>query len=380
MKGREKSNKKMNRKMNKKMNKKTVTVFNIITVCVIALLIAGLFLLQSYKKSGYVYEGEYVYADKNGRDRMMLRIKYVPEKDALSIDLTEIYKQILFEESDNPCNYDDIVTYADFKLYMSDMDASLVADDPNLKVSLYEYKLKFDKKGVTLFRTLGVMSSYIGDDEMYFYKNGWLNYLTAEFIQMIFIAIMLIQVVVCIIVNAKMHKKKTTEIDDTFYGKFTIDEMIYINDGFKGMEDYFEKNVLDREVEFSVYYSKVCDKAIERPEYKISMVDNSDFGKRKKVKQIEILDSDGNRSEYVVLNRNDEYILKQRGGDMTIAVYKLRKILSIVLILGFMAVTFGGCRQSVNDKYSVMGRIVSIEGNVLRINRTSPDEYSSKGE
>ena len=384
MKGREKSNKKMNRKMNKKMNKKTVTVFNIITVCVIALLIAGLFLLQSYKKSGYAYEGEYVYVEKDGKERMILRIEYVREKDVLYIDMTEIYHMTLFEESDNPCNYNEIITYPDLILTMSDMDAFLAEDEENLDVLTYpyEYKLEFDKKGVTLFKLPNVSLSYIGNNEMYFYKNGWLNHLTAEFIQMIFAVIILIQLTICIIVNAKNHKKKTTEIDESFYGKFVIGEMIYINDGFKGMEDYFEKNVLDRDAEFSLYHSKICDKEIQRPEYKLSIVDDSDFrwGKGKKVKQIEILDSDGNESEYVVIGRNDEYILKQRGGDMTVAVYKLRKILSVMLIFGFMAVTIGGCRQLVNDKYTVMGRIVSIEDNVLRINRAVPEEYSSVGE
>lgn len=356
-------------------NNKSFSVFNIITVCVIVLLFAGLFLLEEYKKSGYVYEGEYVYAKDDVRQ--VINVEFEPESEVLLINLTEIIRAP-YEYKGETYYYDGVVTHSNLELPLADMDAALKYREENVNMWTYEMLVEFDKKGLTMIRETDPALSFIGDSELYFYKNGWLYSMTAEIAQLVIIAVIMVHIVVCVILNVSKYKKYISQVDESFYDKFTIGEMIYINDSFKGMEDYFEKNILDSPVEFSVYKSKIREKETERPEYKVSMVSEPYFtpGKNTTVKQIEIFDSEGNKSEYVVLHRKGRYILKQGGENMTIAVYKLKKVLSVILILGLVGITFGGCRQEINDKYNVTGRIVSIENDVLRLNMAFPEIYS----
>ncbi len=361
---------------NRGKNNKSLILFNIVSVCLIVLLVAGLFLLEKYKKSGYAYEGEYVYAKDD--ERKMINIEFEPERDVLLINLTEINKIPCFEYEGKE-HYYDLIMQTDHELPMSDMSAVLKPiNDTFNSMYMLELTLEFDKKGVTLFRDTIPEASLISSNQYYFYKNGWLYSTTAEIVQLVIIAVLMVHIMVCAIINIRKYKKYISQVDESFYDKFTIGEMIYINDSFKGMEDYFENNIMDSPVEFSVYNSKIREKEIERPEYKVSMVNEPYFtrGKNTTVKQIEIFDNEGKKSEYVVLHRKGRYILKQGDENMTIAVYKLIKVMSVVLILGLVGITLGGCRQEVSDKYKVTGRIVSIENNVIRLNMAMPDLYS----
>lgn len=361
---------------NGKRRKKPFPVFNIVIISIIVLLVAGLFLLEKYKSSGYVYEGEYLYAEDNRH--IVLNVEYNKRFDELLIDMIDIYRTNMSDES---YYYDMIDTEMNLQLSMSDMDAALLDVDDGKTESFryYDYFVKFDKKGLTLTTKTNPMMSYFSEREYYFYKNGWLNYVNAEIIQLSLIAGILVFIVICIAVNLKKRKKSETEVSADFYDKFTLSEIVYLHDSFAGMEDYFDNNVLDAVVELDRKYCKIIEKEIHNPQYRVSMVNEACFtkGKNQNTKQIEILDENKNPSEYVVLHKKDKYILKHRVEDMTVAIYKLKRILSVVLVLGLVGVTFGGCKQEVKDEYRVMGRIVSIEDDVLRLNMAVPTKYSS---
>ena len=102
-----------------KKNIKAFPILNTVIVCVIVLLMAGLFLLERYKRSGYVYEGEYLYYTDDRH--MIIDVEYSPDRDVLYIDFTDIYRAEIYDNA-----YCDIVsTEKNLELPMSDMDAAL---------------------------------------------------------------------------------------------------------------------------------------------------------------------------------------------------------------------------------------------------------------
>lgn len=366
---------------NKRKIRKTIPVFNIVIISIIVLLVAGLFLLEKYKLSGYVYEGEYLYS-KDER-YMIIDVEYNQRNDELLIDIADIYRAEII--GDEYC-MDVINTEEDLVLSMSDMDAALYDIDDFTKhenigyFDLFDEYVQFDKRGLTLTVKSKPIASYIDESGYYFYKNGWLNYINAEIAQVVFIAGILVSAVICTVINCKKRKRFETQVTEENYDKFTVSEVIYLHDSFKGMEEYFENNVLDSVVELDEKYCKILEKEINNPKYKVSMVKESYLKKssNNNTKQIEILDENGNLTEYVVSHRKEQYILKHRVENMTLAIYKLKRIVSLVIILGLVGLTFSGCRQSVKYEYKVMGRIADIkcEGDVIRLNMAIPTIYS----
>ncbi|MGN0375914.1 MAG: hypothetical protein ACI4EN_10490 [Butyrivibrio sp.] len=123
------------------------------------------------------------------------------------------------------------------------------------------------------------------------------------------------------------HKKDAPEVPLKLpYGVYVADRLLYLCDVMKGMEQYFEENVMGGRVEIREYSCNVLDEKAESVRYTIKAAESSMYPglNLKHMKAVDITAADGTELKYEFAYGKKNFLLVHKLQGVPMAVYSLK--------------------------------------------------------